>query len=150
MSKNIIITCCFEDQEFAFDLYSDLTKKNYKVWLDKEDIDPGDNIQTTFMDALHESTHCLVVLSNSSFTKKGYSQKELSEVMNMIDKFTLAELVVIPILKDNCKVSHPVLSQLYSIDFSKSYNEGIRLLYKILDPKTDVKPNSPWSRNKKT
>ena len=150
MDKKIVITSCFEDQEFAFDLYSDLTKKNYKVWLDKEGIVPGDNIQTAFMDALHDSTHCLVVLSNFSFTKKGHSQKELSEIMNMIDKFTLAELVVIPILKDNCKVHHPVLSQLYSIDFSKSYNEGIRLLYQILDPKTYVEPSSPWSRNKKT
>jgi dihydroxyacetone kinase-like predicted kinase len=69
----VFLSYASSDEAFAKDLSSELTKRGLSVWLDEENILPGDNLHQRIAEALAKSNAMVVLISpdsmNSNFVR---------------------------------------------------------------------------------
>jgi len=78
MKKDIFISYSSKDNSFVKKLAKDLTSKNIKVWLDKLEINPADNIVKSIGEGLSSSKYLLVIISPESIKNPNWITEEWS------------------------------------------------------------------------
>jgi hypothetical protein len=129
MQRPLRIFLCHssEDKPIVRELYRSLSTESWlDVWLDEENLYPGQDWDTEIEKAVETTDIVIVCLSNNSVNKDGYIQRELRFVLRIADYKPEGEIFVIPIRLSNCLVPRS-LKQWHYIDFfPKSQNNWAR------------------------
>lgn len=118
-STNIKIFLCHasNDKPKARILYNMLLQyEGLNVWLDDENLLPGQDWDMEIRNAVGDSDIVIVCLSKDSVTKAGYIQKELRIILDTALEKPEGTIFIIPIRLDGCQIPRK-LQLLHYIDF---------------------------------
>ncbi|MCP4657681.1 MAG: CHAT domain-containing protein [bacterium] len=93
-----------EDERAVRKLYGKLRKKNISVWLDREDLLPGQNWKFEINEALRTSDVVILCLSETSVTREGYIQKEIRNALDIAEEKPEGTIFIIPLRLEKCTI----------------------------------------------
>lgn len=130
-----------DGSDFALRLASELKKAGYNVWIDQEDIRAGSEWDLEIEKAL-ETCDCLLFIESEQSV---VSNNVLDEVYYALEQ----DKKVIPVILHDSKTPFR-LQRLQHIDFTKSFDEGLRQLIEELNGKatSDFFQATPPERQK--
>lgn len=116
-------------------LYKWLRDEKIDVWLDEENLLPGQDWRTEIPKAVQNSDAIILCISNKSITKEGYIQKEIKFALDFADEKPDGTIFIIPCRLDECNVPAR-LSRWQYVDlffdngfFTKGYEKLLKALY---------------------
>lgn len=119
----VFISYSSTDSDFANRLKNDLQAQGVTVWVDKQDIQPGQVWSNVLKEAIRDTDRFLVILSPDSVQ----SHYVLGEIAHAID----LRKSIIPILYRKCDMPIHLLSLHYA-DFMPGYEQGMESLKRAL------------------
>lgn len=102
------------DESSAYEIYSRLQQEGAKVWLDQEEIEPGQNWQLALDEAISDSDSMIVLVSGSSS----------SWLPDEVDRAKVSDVRIIPVLLEEAQIPEHLFGIQY-IDFTKNKEEGM-------------------------
>lgn len=85
-------------------LYQRLKSDGINVWLDEENLLPGQDWNYEILKAVQNSDVVIVCLSRNSVNKEGYIQKEVRLVLDVLDEKPEGTIFLIPARLEECEV----------------------------------------------
>ena len=125
---SVFISYSTKDSEFVDKLCENLIMKNIPIWRDKWEMKVGDSLVDKIQVALEKATFLLVVLSNNSI-ESNWCKRELNS--GIIRELEENDVVVIPILKEDCRIPIFLREKLYA-NFTKNFESGFQELFRPL------------------
>lgn len=119
MYNKVFISYAKEDYMFAAKLYDFLSSNDYKPWLDKKEILPGQYWNFIIRKALREANYIILLLSNISVQKRGYVQREFKTALDFVEEKLEDDIYLIPIKMNECAVPEK-LSKFQWIEYDES------------------------------
>jgi hypothetical protein len=128
-NNRVFICHAKEDLGAASRLYNDLkSHTNLTLWLDKDDLLPGQNWKIEIKKAIKNSRYFIVLFSSISVRKKGYMQKEVKFALDVFDEFPEGEIFAIPVRLDDCQIAYEKFKDIERVDMFPDWNEGLQRL----------------------
>jgi predicted nucleotide-binding protein len=118
--KQVFISYSQKDSNTAKQIYHELREHDLNIWIDVEQIAPGDHIASEISKGLTASDYYVLLISENSKVSR-WVQRELSLAFKLSQK---TKLTIVPLLLQNVEVPFELQGLLY-IDFRKSVAEGI-------------------------
>ena len=100
----IFICHATEDSDIAAQVYERLEQSGYDPWLDKKSIIAGQKWDYEIKKAVKEAEFFVILLSQSSVSKKGYIQREFKLAIESLEEIPEGRIYLIPIKIDDCLV----------------------------------------------
>jgi len=130
----VFVSYSRKDQEFVLRLVNDLRKQGVPLWLDQQDIKPGERWDRAIERALDNATHLLLILSKHS--------TDSDNVRDEVDIAIDDKKLVVPVIIDDCKPPLRVRRMQFT-DFRTDYSDALNRLLTVL-PKADAAlPSAP-------
>jgi len=85
-------------------LYGQLIKDGFRVWLDEEELLPGQEWETEITKAVRNSNIVIICLSRESLTKSGYIHKEIRFALDVAEEKSDGVIFIIPARLEECEV----------------------------------------------
>jgi hypothetical protein len=98
----IFISYASEDRGVVRRLYEDLKGRGYSLWLDVIDLKGGQEWEQEIEAALEDSTMALICLSRQAVKKRGYLNREIRQVLKLVDYMPEGGVFLIPVLLEDC------------------------------------------------
>lgn len=119
------------DRDAVHDLYTRLKKDGMQVWLDKEDLLPGQNWEHKIRAAILTSDVVIVCLSRRFNKQGGFRHEELKIAFEKAKLILDDEIFIIPVRLEQCDMPQS-LSHLHRVDLFETdgYKKLIRSLRK--------------------
>lgn len=136
INSPVFINYAIEDKEWAEKLYSDLTKRGIKVWMDSYSILPGQHWRDEIKNAIKSCRYFIAMLSSNSLTKKGYVNAELKQAIEVLDEYPKDQSFIIPVRIDNCNPRDEILLDIQWVDMFPNWKIGLEKL--LLSIQSDV------------
>jgi hypothetical protein len=114
-----------EDREVALRLSNDLRAAGITPWIDVADLIGGQEWDLAIREALRKSSHCILLISHHSVTKRGYVQKEIREALDLLSELPPNGVFVVPVRLDDSEPLHDLLRRLHWIDLFTDYADGL-------------------------
>ena len=112
---NIFLVHAHSDKEAVFKLYTRLIKDGIHVWLDVENLQPGQDWQHEIRKAILKSDAVIVCLSRGFGQQQGYRHEELKIALEKAKLFTDNEIFIIPVRLEKCDMPE-TLRHLHRVD----------------------------------
>jgi hypothetical protein len=96
------------DEKAVRRLYRRLTKDGAEVWLDQENLFPGQDWQHEIHKAIHGSDIVIVCLSRQFNKQGGYRYEELRIALEKAKSIPDGEIFLIPVRLESCDVPEPL------------------------------------------
>ncbi|NUP23360.1 MAG: toll/interleukin-1 receptor domain-containing protein [Streptomyces sp.] len=119
-----------DDQQTAVRLAAELRRLGADVWLDVDNLLPGDNWKSAVSDAIERSDYFVALLSASSVGKRGYVQRELREALDVLDETPDDQRFVIPCRIDDCTIPRRLRDR-NAVDLFPYWDNGLARLAKL-------------------
>ena len=119
------------DEQTANRLKSDLTKRGINIWIDKEQMLPGERWKEKVSDAIKSCEFAIICLSNKALSKEGYFHKELSEIKERDKLFPGTKIFIIPVRLDKCDIPDE-LHEIQTADLFENWESGIKSITKSI------------------
>lgn len=103
-SNKVFISYAKEDYSYAEELYNYLQLHDYDPWLDKKCLLAGANWDMEIKKALRQSDFIILLLSDTSISKRGYVQREYKLALQYWEEKVEDDIYIIPILINECEV----------------------------------------------
>ncbi len=103
-SSKIFLCHASQDKPRVRDLYKRLRGDGFEVWLDTEDLLPGQDWDLEIRRAIRTSRVVLVCLSSTSTGKRGYVQKEIKHALDVADEQPEGSIFLIPVRLEHCEL----------------------------------------------
>jgi formylglycine-generating enzyme required for sulfatase activity len=105
-TKPIQIFLCHasEDKVAVEAIYGRLEALDYKPWLDKKDLLPGQRWRSEIPKAIRASDYILIFLSKTSVAKRGYVQNEFKLALEVLHDIPEGTIYAIPVRLDECPI----------------------------------------------
>jgi hypothetical protein len=110
---------------------------DFRPWVDKKSLRPGDRWRSAIPKAIRESKFFLVLLTSQSVTKRGYLQKEIKEALDVQDELPDGGRYLIPVRLEPLKIPER-LEQIQSANLFEE--DGWLGLLDILQEKEQMPP----------
>jgi hypothetical protein len=104
MYNKIFISYAREDYQFALELFNYLEENNFKPWLDKKKLLVGERWESTLMLELKLSDFIILLLSDTSVTKRGFVRREFRKALRYAEEKLESDIFILPIKIDDCTV----------------------------------------------
>lgn len=104
MHNKVFISYAKEDYIFAEKLYYFLKENDFKPWLDKKELLPGQDWNYILRKSLREANFIIVLLSNTSVQKRGYVQREFKLALEYCEEKLEDDIYLIPLKIDDCEI----------------------------------------------
>lgn len=140
----VFVSYSRRNSQFVRQLVEKLRFADVPIWIDQEDIIPGQKWDASIEEALSQSTHFLVLLSEQSVI----SDHVMNEIIYAIER----KKIIIPVKIDKCETPL-VVSRFQFVDFHKeNFELNFHRLLSILpsDPNQEINVNKPESTVKFT
>jgi len=132
----IFLSYAHEDIGMAKRIYNDLKRYGLDVWIDCENLLPGQLWKITIEKTIKQSQYYLLLLSSRSVNKRGFIQKEVRIAYEVLEQCSEDDIYIIPIRLDECeppiKIGEINWIDLFPID--ENYNKGIRKILYVVNP----------------
>jgi hypothetical protein len=146
--KKAFISYAREDENIAMRLYADLKKAGMDLWIDKENLIPGQNWKLAINQAIKNFNYFIPLLSSNSVKKRGHVQKEFKYGLKVLEEIPPGEIFIIPVRIDPCEVKFEELRDLQWADLFPSYESGLKDILRALS--TECQPENNLSSNEGT
>ncbi|NEP84643.1 MAG: TIR domain-containing protein [Okeania sp. SIO3B3] len=103
-NTQIFLSYAREDGLPILDVYRKLKQAGYKVWLDTEDLIPGQVWDDQISKVIRASDFIIVFFSTVSVAKRGYLQKELKLALDVLETIPDDRIFIVPVRLDECEV----------------------------------------------
>jgi hypothetical protein len=103
-SRQIFLSYAREDITTVRALYARLKSDGFRIWLDLEDVLPGQLWESAIQGAIQNSRTCVIALSPNAITKTGYIQKEVRTALEMTELMPEGRVFIIPLRLVPCDV----------------------------------------------
>jgi len=117
-----------QDSKAAQQLAQDLRNAGVGVWIDVEQIRPGERWRTAVSAAIEHCQYFIAVLSSRSVTHRGYVQAELRDALDLLRQVPESETFLIPVRLDDAEIVNRDLRELNWVDLFPDWADGIRRL----------------------
>ena len=120
----VFISYSHSDHDFASRLKSKLEKNSIDVWIDSQEILPGDSLIEKIRDGLDKSQFVCAILSKNSINSRWVKQ-ELDIAMNQQIESGFVKVIPL-VLEKKLNLPNFLVGKLY-VDFSepKKFNQGV-------------------------
>lgn len=127
-----------EDEVFAGWLTQRLTAEGYQVWISRDKLIGGEDVEKHIDDAIkQESCRFLAILSSNSISNtESFRQRIIGQTVATEQKIDF----IIPLMLEDIRVQDRYLSKLTSIEFSSSWAKGLKNLLQKLEESKCPKP----------
>ena len=132
-SPRVFICYAREDLDMAQQLHDDLERAGVSPWIDQEDLLPGHKWELIIEQAIQSSSFVLVLLSQTSVSKRGFVHKEIRQAVSLLDEFPDSAIFIIPVRLEACQPPRQ-LEGLQWVDLFPDYQAGLTELLKVLAP----------------
>jgi hypothetical protein len=112
----VLISYASEDAVEARKLYSKLAEDDLTPWMDKIDIDAGEDWDRRIRSAIKRSDFVIVCVSHTILNKRGYIQKEIKLVLDRVSEIPPDDIFLIPLRLEDCVVPEE-LSKYHYVDW---------------------------------
>ena len=117
-ASKVFLCHSHRDQNIVHDLWSRLKKDGLDVWLDGENLLPGQNWQRTIQRTILKSDALIVCLSRNFSRPKGYRHEELKFALEKADLLPDGEIFIVPVRLEECEMPES-LRHLHRVDLFK-------------------------------
>lgn len=131
----VFVSYAREDRRVVEEVVKALKSQGVTVWVDYEDLDPGEKWDQAIAHAIPTSRYFLAMLSKYTLTKKGHVQKEVKAAWSVAEGYPDSSIFVIPARLEDCSVQETKFSELNYIDLFPDPTRGIERLIKFLAEK---------------
>jgi hypothetical protein len=132
--RTLRVFLCYahSDRETVRKLYSKIIEAGIHVWLDTEDLQPGQNWQREIRKAILKSNVVIVCLSREFNKQHGYRHEELKLALEKKKLLNDDEVFIIPVRLEKCDMPES-LRYLHRVDLfeAKGYRKLIRALRRM-------------------
>ena len=139
--KQVFLAYAHRDKKAVRKLYDCLIRKHIKVWLDEQDLLPGQNWQYEIRQAILRSDIVIVCLSRQFNKQGGFRHEELKIVLEKAGSIPEGEIFLIPVRLEPCRVLQP-LSRWQYVDLFDA--DGYKRL--LLTLRKNLATNFPAAR----
>jgi transcriptional regulator with XRE-family HTH domain len=101
---NIFISYAHEDKVVVLEMYEELKRQGFSLWIDDKNLLPGQEWRVEIVKAIRESDVFIACLSNTSARKRGYIQAEFRKALEVAEEMPEGEIFIIPVRLDDCEV----------------------------------------------
>ncbi len=124
----VFIAYSSEDKKFAEEIAEDLQKRGLRIWIDIQQINPGDKLIQKIKEGLRKSGFFLAIVSESAI-KSPMTQKEfkMAVVRTREGKWPR----VIPVKIDDVEMPEYLRDTVY-LDIRKGYQEGLDKIVQVV------------------
>ena len=129
LASQVFLAYAKEDINEVEKVYDELVELGYNPWLDTKNILPGEIWKDGVKSGIVASDLSLILLSNSSISKKGNFQDEIQIVLDIIKEKKKGDKFVIPVRLEEIQVP-TTLSNVHGIDLYKK--DGKEQLKEVL------------------
>lgn len=123
------------DRSMVRALYAKLRNENFDVWLDAENLLPGQDWELEIEKAVRAADVVLVCISKNSISKAGYVQKEMKMALDMVDYMPEGAIFIVPVRLEDCEVPAR-LARLQWVDLFS--NDGYQRLLRALNRRSEM------------
>lgn len=134
MKEKVFISYTKEDTTTALRLYNDLKTNDIDVWIDQEDLLPGQNKKVAIQNAMRESRYFISLLSTNSIHKRGLVQVQMKNAMDIQQEFPETDIYFIPVRLNNCEPQSFAITELQYVDLFPNWTTGLKKILKVLKP----------------
>jgi len=106
-------------------MYERLVSEGFSVWIDIEELLPGDDWQYEIKKAIRSCNAFMCLMSSRSVNKRGFVQKEIKEALDVLDQIPPGQNFLIPVRINDCYPSHPDIPEKQWVDLFPDINKGI-------------------------
>ena len=103
-TAQIFLSYAREDEEKVENLYRKLSDAEFKPWMDKKDILPGEIWQSCIQRAIRRSDFFLACLSAKSVNRRGFLQREIKDALDIWQEMLEDDIYLIPVRLEDCEV----------------------------------------------
>ena len=125
---DVFLIHAHSDREAVRKLYTRLIKDGIRVWLDTEDLQPGQDWQKEIRKAILKSDVIIVCLSRGFNEQQGYRHEELKLALEK-EKLIIEDVFIIPVRLEKCDMPESV-RRLHRVDLFKA--GGYKKLISVL------------------
>lgn len=111
----IFLSYATEDKTCVEEIYRELSAAGFIPWMDERDILPGEQWELSLEKAIRNSDIFLACLSENSFSKRGWIQKEIRFALNAWSRMLPTDIFLIPVRLDACEIPDS-LSKFQGVD----------------------------------
>jgi hypothetical protein len=123
-----------EDLAAARRLYAELTAAGVHVWVDFENLLPGQEWQAAATAAIRRSQFFVVLLSNSATQRRGFLHREIREALHVRAEMPAGRPFLIQARLDDCVVAHPELRELHWVNLFEDWDAGVAKILRVVKP----------------
>ncbi len=127
----IFLSYAKEDKDVAKKLYNDLRREGLELWIDTENLLPGQDWKIMISQAIKNSQYFLALLSSCSVSKTGFVQKELKLALELLDEMSPYKIFIIPVRINECRLADNKLQHLHWVDLFPSYKKGLEQILRV-------------------
>ena len=127
--SNVFLIHAHADRKAVHKLYSRLIKDEVRVWMDVENLQPGQDWQNEIRKAILKSNVIIVCLSRGFDQRHGYRHEELSIALERSRSLPSGGVFIIPVRLEKCEMPD-TLRHLHRVDLFETggYGKLIRAL----------------------
>ena len=127
--NNVFLIHAHSDKEIVHKLYTRLIKDGMHVWLDAENLQPGQDWQHEIRKAILKSDVVIVCLSRGFDQQQGYRHEELKVALEKAKLFISDEIFIVPVRLEKCDMPE-TLRHLQRVDLfeTSGYKKLLRAL----------------------
>jgi TIR domain len=114
-SLKVFLSYSHTDREAVHALWARLEKDGFDVWLDKENLKPGQNWEYEIRNAILRSDIVLVCLSQNFNHQPGFRHEELKIALKKAESLPNNEIFIIPVRLEECDMPG-ALKHLHRVD----------------------------------
>jgi division/cell wall cluster transcriptional repressor MraZ len=124
-TDKLFVSYSSKDKEYVGRIISSLEEKGSELWVDYNELLPGDSLIASIQNAISKSPWFIVVLSENSIDSE-WCKKELYQALN--EEIDRKEVFVIPVVIDDCRIPNFIKDKVYADLRPDVYETGISLL----------------------
>jgi type IV pilus assembly protein PilM len=129
----VFLSYAREDYESARKVYAELRAAGLDVWLDRENLLPGQVWKPAIENAILASDCFIVLLSSSSATRRGFLHKEIRRALTICEELPESAAFVIPVRLDDCDPAHSALREINWVDLFPDWDDGMQRILRALE-----------------
>jgi hypothetical protein len=112
----VFITYAHEDEEAALGLCENLRQAGLKPWIDKQDLEIGQEWDHEIRKAIRRADFIVVCLSKRSLGKRGYIQREIRLALDLYNEMPLGRRLLMPVRLEQCVVPDELARYQYGFE----------------------------------
>ena len=128
----VFVSYAREDRSVASDVARFLDRSGVRVWIDFENLRPGERWDDAIARVIPSARYFLALLSHASLSKKGFVQKEVRRAWDVAEHYPDTDIFIIPARLESCQIHETKFSGLNYIDLFPDPQPGLQRLLSFL------------------